>query len=420
MSPQEPSSPNTGDRRDDLDRLRVFACYLLLLFHALMVFNPAPFYHVRNDELSTAAMIAAGFISLWHMPLLFLLAGWSAHASLSRRGVRRFVRERISKLAVPLVAGCVLLAPGIKYLELRSGLDLNHRGLSVRADLQESFAPVFPEGLPEAAPFDESFTTFLPSFFTDIDRFSWSHLWFLAYLFTFTLLCLPLFAFLVRSRETPGRVSRAWVYAPLAVLLAGEFLLRERFPGPYNLYRDWANVTQFATYLVAGFLLARVPALEGAVRAEWRRAAGVGLVAMIALLVALLGRLEAKPLMLAGPAVAGWCAVVAIVGFAGERLRRPAPWLGYGRETAFPVYLLHQPAIVFLGYGVVQLPLGVWTKFAVLFIGSVALTLTCYHVLVRPFALTRRLCGIADRPVRGCGGLRAGAAVAPALGSESG
>jgi glucan biosynthesis protein C len=401
MSPLHTASPTVAERRDDLDRLRVFACYLLLLFHSLMVFNPAPFYHVRNGELSTGAMIAAGFIGLWHMPLLFLLAGWSAHASLSRRGVASFTRERVSKLAIPLVAGCVLLAPGIKYLELRSGLDMNHRGLSVRADLQESFARVIPGGLPEAPPFDESFTTFLPSFFTDIDRFSWSHLWFLAYLFTFTLLCLPLFTFLMRSRRTPERVSRAWVYAPLAVLLAGELLLRERFPGPYNLYRDWANVTQFATYLVAGFLLARVPALELAVRAEWRRAAGVSLLAMTALLVAVLGRLEAGPLLLAGPAVAGWCAVVAIVGFANERLRRPARWLRYGRETAFPVYLLHQPAIVFLGYGVVQLPLGLWTKFAVLLTGSAALTLGFYHVLVRPFALARRLCGIAGRTENG-------------------
>ena len=75
------------ERRHDLDALRVFACYLLFLFHVGMVFNPAPFFHVRNDESSFVFLIVCGFIGLWHMPLLFLLAGWSAAASLRSRGV---------------------------------------------------------------------------------------------------------------------------------------------------------------------------------------------------------------------------------------------------------------------------------------------------------------------------------------------
>ncbi len=127
-----------GERRHDLDRLRVIACYLLLLFHALMIFSPAPFYHVRNDEHSIVAMVMSGFISLWHMPLLFLLAGWSLYASLRGRGLSAFLRERVFKLAVPLIAGCVLFAPAIKYLELRGGMDLNRHGFSVTEELQPS------------------------------------------------------------------------------------------------------------------------------------------------------------------------------------------------------------------------------------------------------------------------------------------
>jgi hypothetical protein len=125
-------------RRIDLDVLRIFACYLLIPFHVAMVFNPAPFYHVRNGELSQVLMIACGFISLWHMPLLFLLAGWSAFASFRSRGLGRFVEERFRRLVVPLLAGCVLLAPGIKYLELRSGLDLNFHGLRVAVSRRAS------------------------------------------------------------------------------------------------------------------------------------------------------------------------------------------------------------------------------------------------------------------------------------------
>src|SRR5262249_37215806 len=118
-------------RRPDIDWLRVGATYLLFLFHVGKVFDPAPFYHVRNADLSFVLLVVCGFIGLWHMPLFFLLAGWSAAASLQSRGSRAFVGERVRRLAIPLVAGCVLLAPTIKYVELRSGLDLNYAALRV-------------------------------------------------------------------------------------------------------------------------------------------------------------------------------------------------------------------------------------------------------------------------------------------------
>ncbi len=69
-------------RRPDIDWLRVLATYLLFAFHVGKVFDPAPFYHVRNADLSFAMLVFCGFVSLWHMPLFFLLAGWSAAASL--------------------------------------------------------------------------------------------------------------------------------------------------------------------------------------------------------------------------------------------------------------------------------------------------------------------------------------------------
>src|SRR5215468_3461471 len=99
----------SNDRRYDIDWLRVSATYLLLLFHVGMVFNPAPFYHIRNADQSVAMLILCGFIGLWHMPLFFLLAGWSAFSSLRARGTASFVAERIRRLAIPLLAGCVLL-----------------------------------------------------------------------------------------------------------------------------------------------------------------------------------------------------------------------------------------------------------------------------------------------------------------------
>ncbi len=391
---------STSPRRYDLDALRIFACYLLFLFHVGMVFNPAPFFHVRNDDTSLAFLIVCGFISLWHMPLFFLLAGWSAAASLASRGAGAFLRERWHKLALPLIAGCVLLAPGIKYLELQSGQDLNHRGLFVSAELQESLRSVIPIELPLAAPFDESFVEFLPTFFTQLDRFSWSHLWFLAYLLSLTLVLLPAFARLAK-RPSPFVVpSRFQIYLPIVPLALVQLTLRERFPGPYNLYNDWASMSFYATFLIAGFLMAVEPHFEFRLREEWKRAFGIGLAATGVLLAAVLGVFDWTPAVLAGTAVAGWCFVVALLGFAHERVTSSSPRMRYLAESAFPIYLLHQPVIVFLGYPIVQLPLGIAAKFVLLLTSSVVVTLAVYHFAVRPFQLPRTLTGMKPLPQR--------------------
>ncbi len=55
---------NEAIRRYDIDWLRVSATYLLLVFHGAMAFNPAPFYHIRNSEVSLVFLILCGFISL--------------------------------------------------------------------------------------------------------------------------------------------------------------------------------------------------------------------------------------------------------------------------------------------------------------------------------------------------------------------
>ena len=384
-------------RRNDVDWLRVFAVYMLFVFHTAMVFNPAPFYHIRNTDLSLVMLIAAGFISLWHMPLFFLLAGWSAHASLAARGTAGFVRERVLKLWVPLVMGCVLLMPPIKYIELRSGLDANYAGLHVSPALQESFVQVIPSGLPVMAPFHETFLEFLPTFFTHLERFTWAHLWFIAYLLVFTLLYLPLLRWLNRRRGALTHAPGWWIYVPIAPLAVVQVTMRPYWPGLQNLYDDWANVAYYSIYLLAGFLLARYPALEHAVHREWRRALAIGLGATVGLLLGVLGVFQAPSVLLAGTAIAGWCFVVALLGAAHRFLTSVTTRLSYLTESAFPVYWLHQAAIVLIGYPVIHLELGITAKYAVLLVASLSATLAVYHFAIRRFAIARFCVGMKPR-----------------------
>jgi uncharacterized protein (DUF2147 family)/surface polysaccharide O-acyltransferase-like enzyme len=397
------------ERRYDIDWLRVGATYLLFVFHVGKVFDPAPFFHVRNAEVSFGMLIVCGFISLWHMPIFFLLAGWSAVSSLRMRGSREFMRERLLRLALPLVAGCVLLMPVIKYLELSNGLDLNHAGLWVGESLQGTFRQVVPSGLPVAAPFTESFFEFLPTFFTRLDRFTWAHLWFVAYLLTLTVLYQPLFVWLMSRRWQTLRPRPWWVYAPAILLVLIQITLRPYWPGIQNLYDDWANVAYYSTYLLAGVLLGSAPPLEEMAHREWKRALAIAGVTTGLLLGAVLAGGEHPYVLLAGSAVAGWCYVVAALGLARRFLAFTSRRLEYLSESAFPVYVLHQAAIVIIGYGVVQLSLGIGAKYCLLLATSVLATLGVYQFLVRPFGIPRLLLGMKPKVC----GLRAVPRVSP-------
>ena len=384
------------DRRYDVDWLRVCATYLLFVFHVGKVFDPAPFYHIRNADLSFGMLVLCGFIGLWHMPLFFLLAGWSAVSSLRLRGTKGFMRERLLRLALPLLAACVLLMPIIKYFELRSGLDANYAGLWVREDLQQGFRQVIPSGLPLAPPFTQGFLEFLPTFFTHAERFTWAHMWFVAYLLTFTALYRPLFSWLITRRWSDVQPKAWWVYAPIVPLCLVQIFLRPRWPGLQNLYNDWANFAYYTTYLLAGVLLGSAPGIEDVVHREWKRALAIGAATTVVLFGGLL--VGGKPfLLLAGSAVAGWCFVVAFLGLAHRFLSSGSAILDYLTESAFPVYILHQVAIVVIGYTVVQLALGIGAKFALLLATSLAVTMAAYHFVIRPFAVPRLLFGMKPR-----------------------
>lgn len=383
------------DRRNDIDALRVLATFMLFVFHTAMIFNPAPFFHIRNDEVSIVFLIVCGFISLWHMPLFFFLAGWSLYRSIESRGGRGVLRERLTRIGIPLIVGTSLFGPAIKYIELSSGVDLNYAGLRVREDLQESFREVIPSKLETLPAFDESFIEFVPTFFTQLERFTWSHLWFLAYLLTFSLLYLPVLLRLASGEHRTLNVRRWWLYAPVLPLALIQVTLRPHWPGIQNLYDDWANFALYSSFLLLGFAFARAPEIERLAHEERNRAGGIGLLACLVLLLAVFQVVTSSALVLAATAVAGWCFVIALLGIAHTRVTTRSRSLSYLSEAAYPVYILHQPAIVFIGYPILSLGLSMIAKFVLITTLSISATLLAYQFVVRRWSILRAASGMA-------------------------
>ena len=360
-------------RRRDIDWLRIFAAYLLLPFHVAKVFDVRPFYHLKNETLLPALDYATWFIHIWHMPLFFLLAGWSAQRSLAARGGGAFAVERLQRILLPLLVGIVLLCPGIAHVEYNM----------IRG---------------EALALEQS----LALFFTDFAHFTWSHLWFLAYLLTFTLLTVPWMARLPAghdpaSGEPPRRVHPLLVWAPLGTLVAAQLLLRPRWPGYQNLYDDWANVTYYGTFFVTGFLLSRYPAFE---RAAHRQTPLAVVIAVLATVIHVTGALNGGAPEVTRVAFAfaslGW--VLTMLGLAHAGLRHRERGRPYLAESAYPVYWLHQWFIVIPGYFLTRaLDWPVLPEALLLLAVAAAGTVATYHWLVRPYPVPRLMLGLRPR-----------------------
>jgi glucans biosynthesis protein C len=364
-------------RRHDIDWLRIGAPFLLFPFHSARPFDHQP-WHVKSPDASTGFDLFVWLIHQFHMPLFFTLAGWSLERALHVRTEAEVRRERYARLLVPFLVGVALLSPPQAYLEA-----ITQKG------------------------FTGNFRRFLPHFFTSLEYFSWHHLWFLIYLFTFTMLYRPLLARLERSDVHVATVRPRVLYASIVPFAAVQLALRWRWPGLQNLYDDWANFLWYSLFFVGGFLIARFPAVDELILVERRRCARVFVLAvlgMLPLLARLDGRIAEPGLgyILYWPlsATAGVCGVTAVLGY-GRRLETVGgAWFSYLRESALPVYVLHQAVIVVLAYWLVHLPLPLLARWAILMVAGLATTLAIYHELVRPIPVMRAAFGLRARQSR--------------------
>jgi peptidoglycan/LPS O-acetylase OafA/YrhL len=179
--------------------------------------------------------------------------------------------------------------------------------------------------------------------------------------------------------------------------------LRAWWPGWQNLFDDWANFTYYLMFFLGGYLVARFPAIESRIHADWRKFGIVGLCCASGLLVLELtgigtgafgtGWFLAQPL----DALTGFTFVVAAFGFAHTYLRRENRALVWLSESAFPVYLLHQVAVVVMAALVVDSTLPIPVKFATVFVGAIVLTLGAYEFVVSRTRVTRWLFGVRRR-----------------------
>jgi glucan biosynthesis protein C len=371
-----------------LDWLRVLAILAVFLFHAVHPFDYFD-WHIKNAELSMTVTVVLGLLFPWGMPFFFLIAGTGSWFALRRRTAGQFATERTKRLLIPYIAGCILLWPIMLYFQWRH--------LAVTGGWYGSFREFV---LLHRAGFS-------PMWFGEVGF----HLWFLGFLFCFSLLGLPIFLWLKgkRGQAFLSRLAaictrRGGILLFMLPLLVVRLSLQPFFPEEH----DWADFTYLMSMFVLGFVLYAHEGFTRAIRRDWSILLATAILSSVAwaymALTADSMDIEAAPrtlqdyLMWAAVTVNSWGWTTFLLFIGMRYLDFSNRWLQYGQEAVLPFFLLHQPVIMVIAFHVVQWQLGIPLKLVTVVLGSFVATMAIYELVVRRFGPLRALFGMNARP----------------------
>ena len=360
-----PASSQPSTRLYYLDALRVIAILIVFLFHAVHPYDMWD-WHIKNVEQSLTLTVLITILALWGMPFFFMIAGAGSWFALRRRTSRQYIVERTKRLLVPFLFGTLLVYVYTQYLQWDNQV---YRGV---------VAVPFLEYLVE------NLSWYLSLGFTPRYWGIGVHLWFLGFLWVFALLSLPLFQWLKGEKGgrfldrlasvCDKRLGLLIFFVPLVLI---RYLLTPFFPDEHN----WSDFLFQGSFFILGYLLFASERLNQAVRRDGPLLGGIGLAALLLLLI----------IYFINPAAGDWVeaygtggfylamGTVVLIGltwslamlFIGMRyMDKDRVWVRYANELALPFFIVHQPVIIFIASFVIKWELATPLKLVITVLGS--------------------------------------------------
>ncbi|MCP4415325.1 MAG: acyltransferase [Chloroflexi bacterium] len=375
-----------------LDWLRVLLILGVFLFHAVHPFDAVD-WHIKNDEQSIAlSAVMLVFLYPWGLPLFFLIAGVGSRFALRHRSGRQYADERAKRLLIPFIIGALLLTPYQEYLE-----KLN------KGSYAGSFIGFMPELIAERR--------FGLDMLTPLVFGNWGlHLWFLGFLFAYSLLGLPIFFWFKQERGQRFIVylsklvqKRGGILLFIIPLVLSRFLIQPFFPTEH----DWADFIYTFIFFLAGYILYSDDRfLEAIDRDRWLLLAGGLTGAVLLLSLFATGNALAWVETFVVPwsnvlwlvfSMTSWCTAVYVLALGQRHLNFSNKWLVYGNATIMPIYLLHQPIIIIIAFYIVQWEVGILVKLPIVVLGSFLVTVSLVELAVRRFKPVQLFLGMKPR-----------------------
>ena len=367
------------ERRYDVDWIRVLVFDLLILFHIGMFFNTWD-SQIKNNITVNWLAYPMYFLSLWRLPILFVVSGMGTRYALSTRTGGQYIKERFIRLFIPLVVGILIIVPPQVYVERFADGD-----------------------------FLGSFWEFYPHFFEPFyprGNFSWHHLWFLPYLLIMSIVATPLFLKLRQDNNGFSHWLRKvlvqspyFLYLFAIPLLVVESSLEPIFPVTRALIGDWYALVYYFLFFVSGFSLTTVG------RPFWKAVDSIKVFALITGLVSYFILWLLEPIfdnqVFIGllRTMVTWSIILAIFGYSAKYLNKASRILKYRNEAVYPFYIIHYMITVLMGFWLMNDPMPIFTKFLILTIGTFGGSWLFYE-MVKRVSLLRPLFGLKRRETK--------------------
>jgi Acyltransferase family len=341
-------------RLDYLDNLKILLVLGVIAVHTAITYGLDGSWYLESYDQMTSAVVdlvtvVLGIGWLFGLGLFFMIAGRLSGPSLDRKGPRRFARERLIRLGIPLVAYTLLISPFLEYVDYR----WNEGG-------RRALWPFMGEQVWHLAP---------------------GPTWFLEALLAFTL-CYALLRHLRPQLEPPrrGALCGRQVAATALTIAVTSFATRFAFPvGSEQFHLQLAVFPQYVILFSLGVAAGRRGWLEALGPKLRRRCALAGAIASLALPAVLVagGFFEGEAgqdsfaggwhwQAAAGALIEGVLATCVSL-FAVEHFRRRHnrlhPLARRMAPAAYGAFVVHPPVLVGLALAVQPLPLPAELKF---------------------------------------------------------
>ena len=368
---------NSKIRYYDIDWLRVLGMTGIFLFHNARFFNDED-WHIKNMVDSFGMSVFVAILNQFIMPLFFILSAFAIYYSLKRRTGKEFMRERVTRLLVPLVFGIFTHVMVQVYIER-----VSH------------------------GQFAGSFWQFIPQYFDGFygfgGNFAWMglHLWYLLMLFLFSWLMLPVFTRWVNENAFMTRLGEIFAKPGMVILLfipvAFVEMVVNQFPETLGIrnFGGWSPLT-YLTIFTLGYILVTDDRYREAIERQRFVSLTLALVALFGgfFLVLSMDISTYSPGFSWIRGFNTWAWLLTFLGFASRHLNFNNRFLGYANEAVLPFYILHQSVIVTLGFFIADWDIAVFPKFLFMVVVNFAVIMALYEFVVKRVGALRWLFGM--------------------------
>lgn len=351
-------------RKYYIDNLRWISILLLLPYHTCMIYNNwGENFYVKSYDIP----ILSGFIQIcypWFMPLLFVLAGISSCYALDRRTPKKYIKERVGKLLIPLISGILLLVP-----------------------IQTFYAEKFHNG------YDNGYFHQYILFFskmTDLTGytggFTPAQLWFILYLFIISLLALPI---AIKYKRSSKKIS----VDKLSVLkILPMFLIFAVMALILNI--GGKSLGEYFALFMLGYLILSEDIIQVRLdKSRWYLFVGFVTLTVLNLLFQNVWHLNFGIMYDIFCKFLSWIGILSLTGMGKHYLDFNNKVTNYFTKASFPIYIFHQSFLVFTAYYALKITSSIVLQVIVIIMVCFILTMCTYEIFKR-ISITRFLFGI--------------------------